>query len=315
MYKKLLLPAGALSILLFSISAHAQPMLYGVTASNSIFTMSNVTSPSSINGPYSVSGVATGQTLTAIDTRAGNGRLYVLGYDSTTGGAQLYWLSQSGNTYTANAIGRTTTAMNLGTTNNISFDFIPTTGNQIPIISSNGNNYILNANNGTVTSTGINTISYANSDLYASASNALAATAYSYSFLGSDTTTKFGYNATPTQAGMVGYSIPVKDTAMYRSPVSPSSTFVNSVSSGSKVVMYPNPVLSQAKIILSELPKTAVAVYVIDLNGNIVRTFKYEPGNYSLDVDMSKLPAGIYSVRVQQKDIPYYTNIKVVKEE
>ena len=176
-------------------SGYAQPMLYGITNSNSIFTIADVSTPSSISGPYTVSGVASGQQLVALDSRASDARLYALGYDSTSGSAQLYQISGSGTTYSAAAIGSATTGMTLGSTNNIAFDFIPDAGNQVRVIARNGNNYIMNADNGTIMATGASAMSFASGDLYSASSNTIAATAYTNNFYGSDATTEVGYDA------------------------------------------------------------------------------------------------------------------------
>jgi hypothetical protein len=57
---------------------------------------------------------------------------------------------------------------------------------------------------------------------------------------------------------------------------------------------------------------TTVYVDVIDLRGQIMRSFSYAPGSNTLDLDMSTLATGIYNVRViENRNI---NNIKVVKE-
>ena len=53
-------------------------------------------------------------------------------------------------------------------------------------------------------------------------------------------------------------------------------------------------------------------VDVIDMNGQIVRNYTYAAGTYNIDVDMSRLPAGLYSVRVSGDSIADH-NLKVVK--
>jgi type IX secretion system substrate protein len=79
------------------------------------------------------------------------------------------------------------------------------------------------------------------------------------------------------------------------------------------LLVYPNPVISQTRIVLPEASAAPVFVDIVDLNGNVVRTYRYEPGIYNLDVDMSRLPAGLYSLRVSGKYISDYRE-KVIKE-
>ena len=193
--KRLLLGA-VLTGIIYTAPSFAQPTMYGITNTNSIFTMGNVNAPSSISGPYSISGVASGQTLVGLSSRSSNARLYALGYDSTSGTGQLYWISHTGTTYTANAVGSATMSMDLGSTNNVSFSFVASTANQIRITGRNGNNYIMNADNGSVMSTGGSTLSYGSGDIYAGSSGAVAATGYTNNFFGSDNTQQFGYDAT-----------------------------------------------------------------------------------------------------------------------
>ncbi len=192
--KKILLSVAVAAGLMIPGASKAQ-MLYGITTSNSIFTMANASTPGTISGPYAVSGVATGQTLVGIDSRPSTGDLYALGYDSVAIMAQLYKITTSGTTYTATAVGSATSGVNLGVTNNAAFDFISSTSNQIRIVGRNGNNYVMNADNGMVTSTGSSSLSFAVGDIYAGLTSALAATAYTNSFFGADATQEVGLDA------------------------------------------------------------------------------------------------------------------------
>ena len=192
--KKMLLSVAVAAGILLSARTQAQTIV-GITNANSVFTMASVGSPSVISGPYSVSGVASGQTLIALDSRPGTGELYALGYDSVATKAQLYKITSSGTTYTATAVGSATSAINLGGTNNGSMDFISTADNQLRIVGRNGNNYVMDANTGTVTTTGSSALSFAVGDIYAGALTAPAATAYTNNFFGADATQEVAYDA------------------------------------------------------------------------------------------------------------------------
>ena len=191
--KKNLLTVTLVSGILFSSAMHAQTTLYGITNANAIFTMNNVATPGSINGPFSVSGVAAGQVLVGLDSRSGNGLLYALAYDSVMHNAELYTISSSGSVYSATAVSGTLASMDLGSTNNVAMDFVSTADNQLRVIGRNGNNYIMNAVNGTVMSTGTSGLSFPSGDLHAG-SGIMAATAFTNSFYGSDATTQVGYD-------------------------------------------------------------------------------------------------------------------------
>ncbi len=193
--RKNLLRTGIVAGLLVSGAAQAQTTLYGVTTANEIFTINNVSAPGTINGPYAISGVASGQMLAALDARPGNGALYALGYDSVAHMAELYTISNSGTVYTANAVSGTLASMDLGGTNNAAFDFVSTADNEIRVVGRNGNNYLMNADNGTITSTGTSGLSFAGGDLYSGLTSSLAATAYTNSYYGADATDEVGYDA------------------------------------------------------------------------------------------------------------------------
>ena len=62
--------------------------------------------------------------------------------------------------------------------------------------------------------------------------------------------------------------------------------------------IYPNPVVSQTRIELPYPSINRVYIQLIDLRGQIVRSFMYAPGSFQLDVDMSTVPIGLYNIRV-----------------
>ena len=192
--KSNLLKATLLAGLLYASPSFAATTLYGLATGNTIFTMSDPSAPSSISGPYAITGVASGQVLVSIDSRPGDGRLYALGYDSTMMMGELYWLQSSGTTYTATAVSGTMASLDLGSTTNASMDFVSSMDDQIRIIGRNGNNYIMNANSGSVASTGSSGMSFGMGDLHIG-SGIMAATAFTNNFYGSDATQQVGYDA------------------------------------------------------------------------------------------------------------------------
>ena len=122
-----------------------------------------------------------------------------------------------------------------------------------------------------------------------------------------------GTSATPSRTGNVGYGIPVKDAVIHTPASSASSTgFATYNVHGNDLLVYPNPVENSTRIVLDQSPTSPVNVDVIDMNGQIVRNYTYAAGTYNIDVDMSRLPAGLYSVRVSGDSIADH-NLKVVK--
>lgn len=187
---KTILRFMALAILFAAPIVTSAETIVGLNASNQIFFMSNPSSPSSISGPYNVTGVTSGQQLVAIDYRPSNGMLYALGYNSTNGTAQLYTINTTN--YTATAVSSTAVNMQLGNGQSVGFDFNNTTNGMITITGNNGNMYSMNSTNATISGS-VNTMSYATGDLFNGVAN-VGAAAYTNSFFGADGTTMMGYD-------------------------------------------------------------------------------------------------------------------------
>ena len=124
------------------------------------------------------------------------------------------------------------------------------------------------------------------------------------------------YEVNPTTGstidrGTVGNGIPITDVAAkHTAPTGIGNTVA--YAQQTSLLFYPNPVASQARIELAYPAMSSVYVDVIDLRGQVMRSFSYAPGSITLDLDMSTLATGIYNVRViENRSI---SNIKVVKE-
>lgn len=185
-----LLIAGALSLNAWSASA---AVIVGLTTNNQIFVIPNSSTPSTINGPYSVTGVASNQNLVAIDYRPSNGMLYALGYNNGNHDAQIYTLTASGTTYTATAVNSTPITLQLANAQSVGFDFMSTMTSQVFVTETNGSNYLLNADNGSIINSGT-TLAFAPGDLNAATTAAVGASAFTNSFYGSDYTSIIGYD-------------------------------------------------------------------------------------------------------------------------
>jgi len=76
---------------------------------------------------------------------------------------------------------------------------------------------------------------------------------------------------------------------------------------------YPNPTSSITRITLPMVSAAIVYADVVNMNGNVMRSYQFAPGSYQLDVDLSTLPTGLYSVRVFGRDVAL-RNFKIVKQ-
>ncbi len=65
--------------------------------------------------------------------------------------------------------------------------------------------------------------------------------------------------------------------------------------------VFPNPTATYTRIILSQSTTEPVTVSVVNLNGVLVRSYKYSAGSGRFDIDVSSLPNGIYALQVQER--------------
>jgi hypothetical protein len=219
------------------------------------------------------------------------------GFDANTGAMVMYNMDNSASGYGDGGNGYVSTGFNLNTV--LSLLLHTSAYNNARMSIGFDNNINMN-------------VGYISSNFIGDSSHQLN---YSmlYDMTGMLTAYHKGTAASPTPSGTVGYGIPVKDIALYRTASAIPGSVVNPVTGTSQTILYPNPVIAQTRIVLPIVPKTTVDVQVVDLNGNIARTFSYAPGTYLLDVDLSRLPEGLYSVRVADRARIISENFKVTK--
>ncbi len=113
--------------------------------------------------------------------------------------------------------------------------------------------------------------------------------------------------------GGVGSGTPFKDAVLKRSASPVTAVYAVANNAANDLLVYPNPTISTTRIVLPSPSIGVVNVDIIDLNGNVVRTEQFAAGSYNLDVDMSRLPTSVYSVRVSGKGDGFH-NLKVMKD-
>jgi hypothetical protein len=137
--------------------------VYALSAGNLISFNSNA--PANILSTMPLTGIAAGQLVDGLDFRPATGELYALGYNATSGQAQVYTINTA--TGAAAAVG---TAITLATgMSNLSFDFNPTV-DRIRVTSSTGQNYRLNPVDGSIAATDT-PLNYAAADVHAGLSH------------------------------------------------------------------------------------------------------------------------------------------------
>ena len=65
--------------------------------------------------------------------------------------------------------------------------------------------------------------------------------------------------------------------------------------------VYPNPAQSASLVSLVETASNPVTLYVVNLNGTILRSYRYNGGSNRLPFDVGALPDGVYSIQVQER--------------
>lgn len=81
-----------------------------------------------------------------------------------------------------------------------------------------------------------------------------------------------------------------------------------------RLYLYPNPVRSQARIVLANRSASNVYVDIIDPRGQRIRSYNFAPDSYLLDLDMSNIPVGLYNMRIMEKG-KAIQSVKVLKQD
>ena len=92
-----------------------------------------------------------------------------------------------------------------------------------------------------------------------------------------------------------------------------SKAEITSYAYNSNLILYPNPATSNAHIILPNLALRKISVFVVDFRGQIMKSWIFAPGGDQVDIDISSLPIGEYSIRVQEEGFPA-DNLRLVKQ-
>jgi hypothetical protein len=136
-----------------------------------------------------ITGVTAGQMIAGMDVRPLNGELFILGYDTTAGTAQLYTVDTT--TAIATAVGASSMSLNLGA-GNIGFDFNPLV-DRIRVVGVNDMNYRLNPITGTLAATD-SMENYAMGDINFGADPSIGSVAYTNNYNGTGSTTLIGFD-------------------------------------------------------------------------------------------------------------------------
>jgi len=180
-----LLLASALTL---SAATSSAQKIMGVTVNNELFSMDDAANPSIISAMTAITGMTAGQDLVGTDFRPNTGELYALGYNSTTGAAQLYTINTT--TAVATAVGAAM-VLELGT-GSVGFDFNPTV-DRIRVTAANRKNYRLHPVTGAIAATD-GELTFATGDISSTFMPTIGASAYTNSYIGTESTTLYNYD-------------------------------------------------------------------------------------------------------------------------
>ena len=162
-------------------------LMYGLTSNNNLISFDS-DMPGIIRTSVAVTGVVAGQVLSGMDSRPATGEIFALGYNQTTGEAQLYTLNAMSGV--ATSVGAAVTLVaNIG---RIGFDFNPTV-DRIRVTGSNNANFRLNPNNGALAATD-GALAFAAGDINDGMNPSIGAVAYTNSYIGTTATTLYNYD-------------------------------------------------------------------------------------------------------------------------
>ncbi|MEO6038052.1 MAG: DUF4394 domain-containing protein, partial [Saprospiraceae bacterium] len=244
-----------LLLALFSISVGFAQTIYGLSGTNLISF--SATDPCTVQSNVTITGIASGQTLSGLDFRPNTGQLYTIGYNDSTGVAQLYTLHLT--TGAATPIGAQINLLpGMGL---ISFDFNPVV-DRIRVTGSNGANFRLNPVTGAIAATDTN-LAFAGTDVNAADTAAIGAVAYSNSFPGTAATTLYNYDVNlnilttqnPPNAGTLNTIGPI------------GATFTGiPISSDLDIFYDPVSLTNKAYFLRNDSTAASSHLYAIDLN-------------------------------------------------
>lgn len=65
--------------------------------------------------------------------------------------------------------------------------------------------------------------------------------------------------------------------------------------------VYPNPTPTASSVVLTTVAVNPVTLFIVNMNGTIMKTYNYDGGSSRLTFDMSGLQDGLYSIQVQER--------------
>ena len=226
-----------------------------------------------------VRGMVAGQTLVAVGLQPTTNVLYAFGYNPVTGTGSVYTLNQryfSATLVRANGIRLPNLASGI-----LRMDFLGTadgsTPNMLRLADGHGNYYLIDAQQAALVS----------------GSERQSIPVYSHRYSG----------ATFLPDGTIrNNGIPSADARQDFPNTTANSTehdygMTGNASQGS-VQIYPNPASYQTRVVLASASEGPVVAELLDMNGRLASRTVFPAGRQVLNLDVSRVPIGVYAVRI-----------------
>lgn len=108
--------------------------------------------------------------------------------------------------------------------------------------------------------------------------------------------------------GPIGPGIAIRDIAVQPPYQRPAAQMANG-----KLITYPNPVINYAHIILPDVTRRPVHLYLTDMQGGSINHYIYAPGGNQLGLDFTNFTQGTYSIRVHEEGMPVQF-VRIIKQ-
>ncbi|RYD59353.1 MAG: DUF4394 domain-containing protein [Sphingobacteriales bacterium] len=100
--------------------------------------------------------------------------------------------------------------------------------------------------------------------------------------------------------GLIGTGISVRDIAI-KPKYSELEVATLVQNHQHDLLLYPNPAVNQTRVVLPTVAVQPIHAYVTDMQGAVINHFVYAPGGNEIDIDVTSLRSGLYSIRVQEE--------------
>jgi|GEM_PF-1378930 len=255
-------------------------LIYGLTSNGYLISFDS-DEPSVVRTQQSVSGLMAGQVLVGMDSRPNTGELYALGYNTTSGEAQLYVINTTSGA--ASPVGNI--SMLASGMTNISFDFNPTV-DRIRVTSLQDNNYRLHPVTGAIAATD-GTLAYAGGDANAGVDPNSGAGAYTNSYIGATSTQLFNYDVA---LNIITLQNPPNDGIL--NTVGVSGITVSTTDPSVDMDFYFNPVTGMNRTYLvANTTNNFDDLYLVNINtGEVTSQGKIGNGTAVIDIAVQIIP-------------------------